>query len=341
MTIGVEIDLVFLGLAGFAAEPSFIVAQVMKPWALKYFPNGGVLSEQELLRFHAHESTNLKMLFDSSFQVKPNSAVRSQVQVEGRTETGAPLKISTPILRNGTFEIIVPELLAFLRKRFVVHTNKSASIHVHVGIGRPYSWYFFRRLAQAVMMWEVTMDKHHPDKFGPHNPFLSSNRRTTSEAVGEVIARINHQQDAPSVLRLVQSSYSTNYLPSKCFKYNLLPTLDENYNTMEFRQARSTLDVEWILDWIRRVTCFVLTAIVTSSAQYMIWAEEGTVYGQEVPVKFGCPVDDPESWCLGPNDEIELQSAVNLETGVTTFIPIESDSSEGLTESTLDDEIMT
>jgi hypothetical protein len=119
-----------------------------------------------------------------------------------------------------------------------------------------------------------------------------------------------------------------------------MPTLDHNYNTVEFRQARSTLDAGWILDWIKRVTCFVRAAIVTPSERYLGWASEGTVLGRDVPVQFGCPVDDHETWTLGLNAEIQLQSALDLETGITTFVPLPDDESEGLTEWTVDSDIM-
>lgn len=344
LTVGVELEVLLAGLEDRAARFS-LAAEVFRELA--------VLLKTEVLS-SGPTSGKPQDVGDKrpseAFQIKDGRSQR-----EGAPpESGEPVEIATPALGDGDWEWVIPEITRLLEEKFTVNFDPSTSLHVHVGIKRPYTLQDLKRICKAIILFEDRMDEHHPiDRRGPgHNGDLCSCRHNpilTHVSNSQAIAMIGAAQSRETLLELMHpGTATTDGIPvgqmaedippadehigasNRGYKYNIASVC--KYETIEFRQAQGTADAKWIDDWITRVLRFVTEAIRTSDRSFNGWAKHETL-ADEVYRCFGIlsPDPDPEategapSFDLGGTESIgELSIGTESVEGSTISDPAPS-----------------
>lgn len=216
------------------------------------------------------------------FQVKTDPTI-SCTYWEKRGISTTPVEVATPILRNGTWTWAIPAMCRAITSLAAPHLgiqptfNNSTGLHVHIGLGRPYTLAELKRIAKAIVLFEQQMDLCHPKCRIPEDDIGSCFRSCRGSPafrglkhveMMEVIDRCGKTEDLLCVINgLGRDSYQRFY------RYNFLPV--QTYGTIEFRQAMGTNNVQWIIGWIRVVIKFVTTAVETPDERYAEWARLG------------------------------------------------------------------
>lgn len=241
------------------------------------------------------------------------------VQDDGTIDPSLPsqrgVEVATPILRNGTWETVIPAMCKALKAALKICCNSSTGLHVHVGIGEPYTFEHMKRVSKAIIIFEDQMNKYHPAWRSSENPmeetrcYIKSsryNRMFRYMSDQECMVLIDETLNAQDLLTKINCHLLRYDTSDKYFKYNLTNTWD--YGTVEFRQAAGTNNADKILDWIRRAIMFVDRAISTSDKEFDEWARVG-VNDPKIYEQFGVPV--PKEF-IGDTDPVKLSHSVPL-----------------------------
>lgn len=289
LTIGVELEAIIDNLTvEDCLEVHRIVADVLYPLAEEL---GTSVSYQYGLKLPDIPFPN------TLFQVIDDLSIETDIKQDSNgAETSTPIwepsnsagvEVITPIMRNDEWTFIVPDMMALLKRSFDISFNRTTALHVHVGIGRPYTLRDLKRVAKAVILFEDAMNTLHPLYRNSHYTLIGSHilpcrkgghlnrlsdydmmmviEKTTSSA--ELIHTIN------PIPNFMLNANHTPFSHWKGYRYSFtsIPTLD----TIEFRQAAGTLNGEMAVNWIKRVAKFVISAVSTSDEMLENWAKEG------------------------------------------------------------------
>lgn len=201
-------------------------------------------------------------------------------QINGMPENGIGVEIVTPIMRLGSFEYLVRGMLETVSfSPLDVIMNTDCGLHVHVGRRGKFNADHLRRIAKAIVIFEEEMDKFHPPWRQYSNTYTKSNRemgygfRTIIADVNDPLKNFQLIEflDDLTTLEKVITAINGPQRTNKDFKYNFQSIF--NYGTVEFRQARATLNVPWVLAWIKIVVAFVYAAIETDDKVFDQMAE--------------------------------------------------------------------
>ncbi|KAH0606940.1 uncharacterized protein H6S33_002928 [Morchella sextelata] len=197
----------------------------------------------------------------------------------------APIEIATPILRRGDWEWALPALCTAVKSLpgITARVNRSTGLHVHVGLGRPYTLPELKRVAKAVVLLEGCMDANHPRHRIPSDAMGSCYR----SVVGSLVFRgcspwdmVKMVDDCGSVMELlgVVNAVGGGGRGSgwcRLYKYNFTAVVV--YGSVEFRQATGTVRGGRVREWVRCVMRFVERAVGTGEEVWEEWAARGEV----------------------------------------------------------------
>lgn len=289
ITIGVELEFLVCDLpADLERFGEFnLVVDALKPLGNKL----GVKVFQTASNTNPGLCLNQDELFEC-FHVQDDGTIRpSSLSQKG-------VEVATPILRNRTWETVIPAMCEALQATLKIHCNSSTGLHVHIGIGKPYTFEQLKRFSKAVIIFEGQMDICHPVWRSSDDPledtasgcYIKSCRNNMIFKYMtnlECIAEIDDTLDVQDLLAKVNCHPIRYDASDKYFKYNLTNTQD--YGTIEFRQAAGTTNADKILKWIRRAIMFVDRAVSTSNKEFEDWARYG-VNDPKIYEQFGVPV---------------------------------------------------
>lgn len=327
LTIGVELEAIIDNLTvEDCLEVYRIVADALHPLAKKLETS---VSYQRGLKLPDVPFPN------TLFQVIDDLSIETDIKQDSDgTETSTPIwepsnsagvEVITPIMRNDEWTFIVPEMMALLRKSFDISFNRTTALHVHVGIGRPYTLRDLKRVAKAVILFEDAMNTLHPPyrnsrytligshilpcRKGGHLNGLSDYdmmmviEKTTS--IGELIHTIN------PIPHFMLNANHTPFSHWKGYRYSFtsIPTL----GTIEFRQAAGTLNEEMAVNWIKRTAKFVINAVSTSDGVLENCAKEGIGRSTDALLLEAFGVPSPVDVFSKELEEVEKLTVVNLQ----------------------------
>ncbi|KAL0639746.1 hypothetical protein Q9L58_001313 [Maublancomyces gigas] len=287
ITIGVELEFLVCDLpVDFQHFKEFdLVVDALKPMADKL----GVQVFQTAIITTPGMCPSQSELFEC-FHVQDDGTI----QPSSPTQRG--VEVATPILRNRTWETVIPAMCKALQTTFKIRCNSSTGLHVHIGIGQPYTFQHLKRFSKAVILFEDQMDNCHPvwrsgdqpsEGAGCYIKSCRNNRIFRYKTNPECMKIIDTTFDADDLLAMVNCHPIKYDSCDKYYKYNLTNTWD--YKTIEFRQAAGTVNADKILDWIRRVIMFVDRSISTSNKEFEDWSRIG-VNDPKIYEQFGVPV---------------------------------------------------
>lgn len=198
--------------------------------------------------------------------------------------TAKGVEIATPILEDGQWEWVIPEMTRAISESFDIMFNASTGLHVHVGISRDYRLQDLRRISKAIILFEDHMNKYHPKCRNPviretNSHILACRGNISLEGLSnfEMMQKLDRAEDTNHLFGMIQPAVTLAlYSPMpyyRGYRYNL--TSVNRYNTVEFRQAIGTADGEKIVDWINRTIKFVTSAIATPDEVFNNWGEHG------------------------------------------------------------------
>lgn len=254
-TIGVELEMVLHGIAQGTDEFALLVDRLAP------------------LEAKVRRKCAIQRQCDFGFRVHRDSSVENKTD-EGY---GKPIEVTTPVLYNLNWKWVIPGFITTLKGCARIAFNDTSALHVHIGIGRPYSLRDLRQFCKAVILFEEQIDLIHPNGRvpapGTESHFKSCRynvhfREMTAwqalgvldgvETIGDLAFAINPGK---------RGEHDRNY------KYSLASLW--NYGTIEFRQAKGTTEPAWILGWIDTVIKFVTVAVQTSDRQFSLLARRG------------------------------------------------------------------
>lgn len=230
------------------------------------------------------------------FQVKTDPTISCDYW-EIQEISATPVEIATPILRNWSWKWVIPDMcqaitsLAAPNLGIQVAFNSSTGLHVHIGIGRPYTLAELKRIAKAIVLFEAQMDRYHPICRVPEEDLGScfrscrnslALRGLTNSEMLDVIDRCGKTEDLLCTINGLGKERSYQ----RFYRYNFLPV--QTYGTIEFRQAMGTKDPQWIVNWITIVIRFVTRAVKTSDDIYAVLAKSNDI-PPEIYRSFGAP----------------------------------------------------
>lgn len=223
--------------------------------------------------------------------------VQSDGSINRDSEVQRGIEVATPILRYGQWKSVIPHMCQALRENFSLGFNHSTGLHVHVGIGQPYTLQDLKRISKAIILFETQMDKYHPGcRSSILDPwdynYIQSNRHNrVFEGLTnlECIRVIDEASSINRLLSKINSHETANDLHITSYKYNLTSLI--RFNTIEFRQAIATDNEDRIIDWISRVILFVTSAISTPDEVFETWAKNG-INNLEIYKDFGVPTSE-------------------------------------------------
>jgi hypothetical protein len=288
LTIGVELEAIIDNLTlEDGLEVYRIVADALHPLAKEL---GTSVAYQRGL-----EAPDVPFL-NTLFQVIDDLSIETNIKQDSDVETSvsiweasnsAGVEVITPIMRNDEWTFIVPDMMGHLRTSLDISFNRTTALHVHVGIGRPYTLRDLKRVAKAIILFEDAMNTLHPLYRNSRYTLLGSHilpcrkgghlnglsdydmmmalEKTTS--IAELIYTIN------PVPYFMNNANHTPFSHWKGYRYSFtsIPTL----GTIEFRQAAGTLNGEMAVNWIKRIAKFVISAVSTSDDTLENWAKAG------------------------------------------------------------------
>lgn len=212
-------------------------------------------------------------------------SVQEVVGVNGEVRKRASMEVSTPIMREGSWRRVVPNMLDSLwalgQSRLEIAFNKNTGLHVHVGRRGGWSVCQLKKILKAVVIFEEAMDAQHPasrvrrelDR-GAVNilsniGLMKIGHLSKLERVRYVDSRINSRTARTRAEGVMCLCILTNG-HNKCTKYNFLPVRESG--TVEFRQGIASLDRNQVGYWIVVVLDFVNAAITTTRKEFERWA---------------------------------------------------------------------
>ncbi|KAI5847924.1 putative amidoligase enzyme-domain-containing protein [Morchella snyderi] len=305
LTIGVELEAIIDNLTlEDGLEVYRIVADALHPLACEL--GTGVVYQCGIEPPYAP-------FINTLFQVIDDLSIETSLKQDSDTETSIPLweasnsagiEVITPIMRNDEWTFIVPEMMGVLRRSFDISFNRTTALHVHVGIGRPYTLRDLKRVAKAVILFEDAINTLHPLYRNSRYTLIGSHILPCRK--GEHLKGLS---DYDMMMALEKTSsiaeliYTINPIPSfmhnvtqtpfphwKGYRYSFtsIPTL----GTIEFRQAAGTLNGEMAVIWIKRIAKFVISAVSTSDDMLESWAKAGIGRTTDAVIleAFGAPV---------------------------------------------------
>lgn len=288
ITIGVELEMVLVNTWGIDAFK--LVRNSLRDLADNLDTSVPVL--KEFMQKKANIPTSDPFTI---FQVKTDSTINCDFW-EMREIPATPVEIATPILRNRSWKWVIPEMcqainsLAAPNLGVEASFNSSTGLHIHIGLGRPYTLAELKRISKAIILFETQMDRYHPGCRVPEDDLGSCFRScrgslalkglTNAEMV-DVIDRCGKIEDLLCTVNGLGKERSYQ----RFYKYNFLPV--QTYGTIEFRQALGTNDPEWILRWISIVIRFVTRAVRTPDEIYAFFARSDIP--PEIYRSFGAP----------------------------------------------------
>lgn len=225
-----------------------------------------------------------------SFHVQDDSTVVPD------DESQKGVEIATPIFRNGKWEHGITAVCKALKKSFRAGFNTTTGLHVHIGIGEPFTLKQLKSISKAIILFENQFDTYHQPwrSVSPldENPksYIKSCRynRIFRELTNlECMVVIDKAINIDDLLERINCNPTWPHLTERHYKYNL--TCCKDYKTIEFRQASGTIDEEVIIDWIRRIIMFINCAMSTSDEVFTVLARIG-VNDPEIYKQFGVPV---------------------------------------------------
>lgn len=288
VTIGVELEMVLVNTWG-------IDAFKLTRNSLRNLADNLDTSVPPLKEFMRKKSNTPTSDPFTVFQVKTDPTINCDYW-EIREIPATPVEVATPILRNGSWKWAIPELcqaitsLAAPNLGVEASFNSSTGLHVHIGLGRPYTLAELKRISKAIVLFETQMDRYHPKCRVPQEDLGSCFRScrsslalkglTDAEMV-DVIDRCGTTEDLLCTINGLGRDRSYQ----RFYRYNFLPV--QTYGTIEFRQAMGTTDPEWILRWISIVIRFITKAVKTPDEIYAVLAMSGIP--PEIYRLFGAP----------------------------------------------------
>lgn len=289
ITIGVELELFLLNLPDGTDKYEFI-DNALEPLARSI--------NTKSIRYNS-EHRESRNGAEKVFQLKEDGSIIPY------PPTGLPLEIATPVLRNSSWESIIPEMCMAITSRcnhyrVAIGFNNTTGLHFHVGIGRAYTLQELKRISKAIVIFEKQMDSHHPRSHYGYNPARANlmgsiypcreNPNLRGKTDTEMLATIDGAASVEALVVVINGDTYENRRATRYFKYNLKAALGV-WNTIEFRQAAATSNSQEIVAWIEHVIKFVTSAAETPDEQFLQWAREppGAEY-EEVFCRFGVPV---------------------------------------------------
>lgn len=231
----------------------------------------------------AEEADLLKLKYDrerGDWYNKRRFCVKFE-QINAMPENGRGVEIVTPIMRLGSYEHLVRGMLEAVSScPLEISLTPACGLHVHVGRRGKFSADHLRRIAKAIVLFENEMDKFHPPWRQYSNMYTKSNR-DMAHGFRKIAADLEASPENSQLVEVLDGLTKTNEVVTamngpaeidKNFKYNFQSFA--NYGTVEFRQARATLDVPWVLAWIKIVAAFVEAAIYTEDEVFDQMAED-------------------------------------------------------------------
>jgi hypothetical protein len=210
--------------------------------------------------------------YDSSIQ--PPDEIHEWAKIE--------LK-SHPLPYNDNSLAQVKYVCDLITSNYVVDTNGTCGLHVHVGNG-PYGFKLpmLKTLSSFLYTFDPLLSDIHP-KFRHTLKYCSSLRRgqlgELGLSVADVLAGIAGSESIAELKGMINpedSGHRSAYNFEHMFDQDMAP-VSERKHTIEFRQHAATLDSEHVLAWIDLVcglVCFaeacetnILTGILSESAQ--------------------------------------------------------------------------
>lgn len=289
ITIGVELEMVLVNTWGIDAFK--LVRNSLRDLADNL--DSSVPPLEEFMRKKSNIPTGDPF---SVFQVKTDPTISCD-HWEIQEIPTTPVEIATPILRNGSWKWVIPDMchaitsLATPNLGIQASFNSSTGLHVHIGIGRPYTLAELKRISKAIILFETQMDRYHPKCRVPEEDLGSCFRScrgslplrglTNSEMV-DVIDRCGKTEDLLCTINGLGKDRSYQ----RFYRYNFLPV--QTYGTIEFRQAMGTKDPLWILNWITIIIRFVTRAVKTPDKTYAFLAKFDEI-PPEIYRSFGAP----------------------------------------------------
>lgn len=228
---------------------------------------------------------------ETVFQVKTDDTITCSPWVNG-----VPIEIATPILRGREWEWVLPAVCAAVKKLpgVAVRVNKSTGLHVHVGLGRPYTLVELKRVAKAVLLLEGCMDGNHPRHRIPVEAMGSCYRSVVGNMVfrgcggrkWEMVEMVDGCESVEELLGVVNATAGRGSGCCRLYKYNFTAVV--GYGSVEFRQAAGTACGGRVVEWVRCVAAFVTRAVETREEEWEEWAKRGEV-PRELWRFFGAP----------------------------------------------------
>ncbi|KAI5847689.1 hypothetical protein DFP73DRAFT_542689 [Morchella snyderi] len=277
-TVGVELE--FLLLSSVPTPPTLLYPLLRTALT----PLAALLSTTASPLLHPHPET--------IFQLKTDDTISSHPWGPRAT----PIEIATPILRRGDWEWVLPALCTAVKSLpgITAHVNRSTGLHVHVGLGRPYTLPELKRVAKAVVMLERCMDAHHPRHRIPSDAMGSCYRSVVGSLVfrgcspRDMVKMVGDCRTVEELLGVLNAVGGGGRGNGWCrlYKYNFTAVV--GYGSVEFRQAAGTVRGGRVREWVRCVVRFVERAVGTGEEAWEEWAARGEV-PRDLWRMFGAP----------------------------------------------------
>lgn len=232
---------------------------------------------------------------------------------KGESDPGVSVEIATPILLGDQFEWVIPEMCDaindLVKKQGALidlSPESGCGLHVHIGIHeRHYTLGELKRIAKAVVIFEDVMDIHHADHRRGSHEYTHSNRGALplrGLSIAEMVDKLEASTTSNELLGIINDNTGNQ---GKYFKYNLTAT--KIFGTVEFRQAEGSIDDTVIVEWIRNVVTFIISAIRTRDdnfRQLAYMADQGYAWDENISAYYGLPPPDEQGLPFPPpNDD--------------------------------------
>lgn len=196
---------------------------------------------------------------------------------DNRREFAAGLEVRTPILRLGSWQLVVENVLKSLSAvpGVIIGFTQQCGLHVHIGRRGGFELSHIKGLAKAVVIFEEDIERtwHPAHRCGVGSELYADSNRKTSVSLKTLnstleMVRLIEQQNTISGVRGIICDVDVGH---RDFKYNFQSLVE--LGSIEFRQAQATLDKDWVVGWVSMLVKFVRASEVVSEKLFEKFVE--------------------------------------------------------------------